>query len=190
MRNYVKCFVGFTFTPNPFPPPDANLSTGPTFLKTDDEVSAWLATVSAGDTSEIFPLFIGLQNKEDVLSLLASCFQGPLGFFQMLQFIRDNAANAPIVKNAIFYFETPRKIGLNAKTEKKGATSLETADFTGAEGLLEALAALPELAAKLTIAGELRQAGIVLYAYRQVIANLWSITEAFAYLRNQRIVGF
>ena len=88
----------------------------------------------------------------------------------------------------------PRKgwtddIGVKRKpppSEKK--TTLEEADFSGAPGLLEALAALPEFAAQLTKQGKLRQAGIVMYAYAQVIRHTWSITEAFAYLRDNRIL--
>jgi len=62
-------------------------------------------------------------------------------------------------------------------------------DFSGAPGLLQALVALPALAAQLTGEKKFREAGIVLYAYNQVIKNTWSITEAFAYLRENHIVG-
>jgi hypothetical protein len=72
-------------------------------------------------------------------------------------------------------------------SEKKEPPS--DGDFSGAQGLLDAISALPTLAAKLTQAGELRQAGIVIYAYEQVVRQNWTVTQAFDYLLKNRIVS-
>jgi hypothetical protein len=67
-------------------------------------------------------------------------------------------------------------------SDKVSNPNLETTDFSGVPGLLDALAALPEFAAQLTRMGKLREAGIVMYAYSQVMKGVWTITEAFAYI--------
>jgi hypothetical protein len=75
-----------------------------------------------------------------------------------------------------------------AKSATKTRRTVKSGDFSGAQGLLDALASLPALAAQLTKAGRLRDAGIVIYAYEQVIKRYWSITQAFAYLVANRIL--
>jgi hypothetical protein len=99
--------------------------------------------------------------------------------------------------------ESPRHLtdyvnndGLNNKstTDPRGTNpgnpyTLKKTDYSGAPGLLEALLALPKLAEQLTAAGDLRDAGIVVYAYKRVLAQQWSISQAFAYLRDNNIVG-
>jgi hypothetical protein len=78
-----------------------------------------------------------------------------------------------------------RAEGINSKTEKKA----QEADFSGAPGLLEALQGFVTLAADLTRMGEIRKAEIVLYAYRQVIHQTWTITQAIQYLIDNRITA-
>jgi hypothetical protein len=107
------------------------------------------------------------------------------------QYVGDAMVNQPTFYPMLVNPEkTPRNTGWKdpagiirnpPPSETKGLT-LEEADFSGAQGLLDALAALPELAAKLTRAGRLRDAGIVLYAYHQVINGTWAIDRAFDYL--------
>jgi hypothetical protein len=82
----------------------------------------------------------------------------------------------------------PRKgwtddIGVKRKpppSEKKEAQ--EAGDFEGADTLVEALQGLLRLASDLASIRKIREAGIVIYAYNQVIRNTWSITEAIQYL--------
>jgi hypothetical protein len=62
-------------------------------------------------------------------------------------------------------------------------------DFSGAAGLVEALQGLLTLASDLTAMREVRKAGIVLYAYNQVIKQIWSITQAIQYLIDNRITA-
>jgi hypothetical protein len=111
-------------------------------------------------------------------------------------FVSDAVANQPpFFPMLVNPKETPRKTGWTdpagvkrspPPSEKK--LTLEEADFSGVPGLLEAIAALPELAAQLTKQGKLRDAGIVLYAYNQVINNNWTITEAIDYLDKNGIL--
>jgi hypothetical protein len=83
----------------------------------------------------------------------------------------------------------PRSQLAHVAAAETRVTKLKKADFSGAQTLLDALSALPTLAAELTKIGKLREAGIVIYAYNQVIKGYWSITEAFAYLIKAGIVG-
>jgi hypothetical protein len=69
-------------------------------------------------------------------------------------------------------------------SEKKGFK----ADFRGAQTLFEAFIALEAYARSLRQSGRRREAGIVQYAINQVDRNIWSITEAFDYLRENRLV--
>jgi hypothetical protein len=62
-------------------------------------------------------------------------------------------------------------------------------DFRGAPGLIEALQGFLKLASDLTALNEVRKAGIVLYAYNQVIKQVWSITQAIQYLIDNRITA-
>jgi hypothetical protein len=103
-------------------------------------------------------------------------------------------ATSPIFsgKKQMIYFESPRKIGVNSFVEKRvkagpGDSSAQESDFSGADGLITFLNSLPALADQLEADGQVRQAGIVRYAYNQVIANKWTITEMLAYLRDNRI---
>lgn len=70
----------------------------------------------------------------------------------------------------------------------KGGAGGDKLDFTGAPGLVEAFLGLAAYESVLRETGRLRDAGIVQFAIDQVNNNVWSITEAFAYLREQRLV--
>jgi hypothetical protein len=61
--------------------------------------------------------------------------------------------------------------------------------LSGAGTLLAVLNALPAFAAQLKKNGRVRDAGIVMYAYNQVISGVWSITTALIYLDDNRIFG-
>jgi hypothetical protein len=61
-------------------------------------------------------------------------------------------------------------------------------DFSGAAGLVEAFLALEAYVTALRQSGRKRDAGIVQFAIDQVNKNIWSITEAFDYLRKQRLL--
>jgi len=87
---------------------------------------------------------------------------------------------------------TPRK----GWTDDAGVKRLPTptdarkkSNFSGAAGLLEALNGLLKLASDLTAMREVRKASIVLYAYNQVIKQVWSITQAIQYLIDNRITA-
>jgi hypothetical protein len=69
-----------------------------------------------------------------------------------------------------------------------GPVHRKPADFSGAAGLIEFLNNLPAFAEILKREGRVRDAGIVLFAYRQTIAGKMSITEMLQYLRDNRIV--
>ena len=126
--------------------------------------------------------FVGALNKRTLMDVLQN----------------SNAYNHFIIED-----ESPRRMpdfvnndGLNnvSTVNPKGTNpgnpyELKEVDYSGAPGLLEALLALPELAKQLTAAGDLRDAGIVVYAYKRVLDQQWSISQAFAYLRDNHIVG-
>lgn len=83
--------------------------------------------------------------------------------------------------------ETPRYKGWTDQAgEKHAAPPADKKgfkqDFAGASGLFSAFQNLPLLAEKLRKEGRVRDAGIVLYAYNQVVAGLWTITHAIAYI--------
>ena len=69
-------------------------------------------------------------------------------------------------------------------TDKKGSKS----DFSGAAGLVQAFLALEAYALVLKQSGRARDAGIVQFAIDQVNKNVWSITEAFDYLRKNGLL--
>jgi hypothetical protein len=93
----------------------------------------------------------------------------------------------------IVFTESPRKFGVNSYQEKRVPVSnaqigvAKKSDFSGAQGLITFLNNLPMLAAQLKKDGKVREAGIVLFAYNQVISDKWSITTMLQYLRDNRI---
>jgi hypothetical protein len=87
---------------------------------------------------------------------------------------------------------TPRKgwtDDAGVKRRPPPSEARKTSDFSGASGLLEALQGLLRLASDLTAMKEIRKASIVLYAYNQVIRQVWSITQAIQYLIDNRITA-
>jgi len=100
----------------------------------------------------------------------------------------------PISQQAIrFVYESPRKTGwtdtAGVKRDPAPTDKGEKSDFSGAQTLVDAFLALSALEASLREIGRLRDAGIVQFAIDQVNANVWSITEAFAYLIKNRIIA-
>jgi len=91
--------------------------------------------------------------------------------------------------------ESPRGTGFKdfegntrvVKSELKTTKGVTKADFSGAPGLIQALEGLVTYAAALTSVGRIRDAGIVLYAYQQVVNGSWTITKAFRYLFDNRL---
>jgi hypothetical protein len=110
------------------------------------------------------------------------------------QFISDAIANQPpFYPMLINPKETPRKTGWvdpeGVKRKPPPSEDGKEVDFSGAAGLIEALQGFLKLASDLTVLKEVRKAGIVLYAYSQVLKNAWSITEAIQYLIDNRITA-
>lgn len=64
-------------------------------------------------------------------------------------------------------------------SDKHGAKG----NFSGAGTLVQAFLLLPAYADQLRKDGRVRDAGIVMYAYNQVLSRAWSITKALDYLR-------
>lgn len=99
----------------------------------------------------------------------------------------------PASQNILTLLKTPRYTGWKDQSggvrRASPSDKKEKSDFSGATTLFESVAALLQLATNLTKIGEVRQAGIVLYAYQQIIRQAWSITEAIQYLVDNRIVG-
>lgn len=91
-----------------------------------------------------------------------------------------------------WYLESPRKFGVNSASERRvsvpsGDFTAKELDFSGAAGLVQFINNLPAYARVLRKERRFRDAGIVLFAYDQVISQKWSITEALAYLRENRL---
>jgi hypothetical protein len=109
-------------------------------------------------------------------------------------FILDAVANQPtFFPMEVNPKETPRKTGwkdpAGVKRDPPPSESRKRGDFRGAAGLLEALQGLLTLAADLTRIRRVREASIVIYAYNQVIRQVWSITQAIQYLIDNRITA-
>ena len=68
--------------------------------------------------------------------------------------------------------------------QKKGAGG----DFSGASGLFAAAQALLAYSEALKSQGDLRGAGIVKFAYDRIFDLTWTVTQAFDYLRKQRLL--
>jgi hypothetical protein len=89
--------------------------------------------------------------------------------------------------------KTPRKTGWTdrdgVKRKPPPSEDGKESDFSGAEGLVEALNGLLRLAADFTAMKEVRKSEIVLYAYNQVIKGTWAITQAIQYLIDNRITA-
>jgi hypothetical protein len=116
----------------------------------------------------------------------------------LLQTFPDQAWGDLSVEPSIQVFrnqveQTPRYTGWKdddgvlrkpAPSDKKGAKQ----DLSGAAGLVEAFLALEAFEKSLRDAGRARDANIVQFAIDQVNRNVWTITEAFDYLRQNRLV--
>jgi hypothetical protein len=89
--------------------------------------------------------------------------------------------------------KTPRKTGwtdaAGVKRKPPPSEDGKELDFSGAAGLLEALQGFLKLAADFTAMKQVRKASIVVYAYNQVIKQVWSITQAIQYLIDNRITA-
>ncbi len=109
-------------------------------------------------------------------------------------FVSDAVANQPPFYPVLVNPQTSPKytgwkdpLGIRRKpppSDKKGPRG----DFSGAPGLVSALQGLLLYSETLRAAGRLRDAGIVKYAYDQVIDLRFTITEAFDYLRKVGLV--
>ena len=165
-----------------------------------------LATVTPSYPFKIQKLYVML-DRANVLSLLRTAAFGGGLYDAALGYWQNNDPNPPTFiptgkENNIFggYLEmipdpkvSPRysgwkdSAGVTRKpppSDAKGAAG----DFSGASGLVEAFLALEAYALVLQQSGRRRDAGIVRFAIDQVNKNIWSITEAFAYLRKQRLL--
>jgi hypothetical protein len=84
--------------------------------------------------------------------------------------------------------ESPRNTGWTDSDGVKRAAAPtdkgKTSTFAGAGGLIDAFLALEAYAQSLKDEGRIRDAGIVQSAIDEVLAQEWSITEAFDFLRN------
>jgi len=110
------------------------------------------------------------------------------------QFVSDAVANQPPAYPMLVNpKQTPRKTGwvdpAGVKRVPPPSEARKKSDFKGAAGLLEALQGLLKLASDLTAMKKIRQASIVIYAYNQVIKQVWSITQAIQYLIDNRITA-
>jgi len=164
-----------------------------------DYVKFFFAAESPPDPISDFPQFFVCMTEEDATNTAAGMtpvFSGQIITGKFALRLKDRTDIFSVIANLntvfkvsnaqiSFNFDGPRGgseyrgEGVNSVVEKTGAKSLKTADFSGAQGLLDALAALPALAAQLTKQGRLRDANIVLGEYNLVIAGKISITEAF-----------
>jgi hypothetical protein len=181
MRDYVQLFYTVDDTP-----------VGPNFYFTsyyffetqeecDSFVSAYPISPGGGLLSATMPVWFRW-NKKVINSWVNSSNVQNLG-------------PTPIAgeKGQNIYLESPRKFGINSATEKRVPVpsdqfTAKRSDFTGAQGLVTFIDSLPALAAILKKEGRVRDAGIVTYAYNQVISQKWSVTTALDYLRKNRIV--
>jgi hypothetical protein len=102
-------------------------------------------------------------------------------------------ASPPLYDVLINPKQSPRYTGWkdvdNVRRDPAPSDKRKRPDFRGAAGLVEALQGLLKLASDLTAMKEVRKAGIVLYAYSQVIKQVWSITQAIQYLIDNRITA-
>jgi hypothetical protein len=110
------------------------------------------------------------------------------------QFVSDAVANQPPAYPMLVNPKTtPRKTGwtdpAGVKRSPPPSEARKKLDFAGAKTLIEALQGLLKLASDLTALKEIRKASIVLYAYNQVIKQVWSITQAIQYLIDNRITA-
>ncbi len=104
-------------------------------------------------------------------------------------FVSDAVANQPPFYPVLVNPKTsPRYTGWKdpdgvtrkaAPSDKKGARG----DFSGAQGLIDFVNNLPAYAAILKREGRLRDSGIVLEVYNEIIAQKISVTEGLAILR-------
>jgi hypothetical protein len=90
-------------------------------------------------------------------------------------------------------FKTPRYSGWSDQVGEKHAAAPSDAkgakaDFSGASDLFAAASGLLAYSDALRKAGEIRQAGIVKFAYDQIFSLKWTVTEAFDYLRENNLV--
>jgi len=110
------------------------------------------------------------------------------------QFVSDAVANQPPAYPMLVNPKvTPRKTGwtdpAGVRRAPPPSEARKKGDFSGAAGLIEALTGLLKLASDLNAMKEFRKASIVLYAYNQVIKQVWSITQAIQYLIDNRITA-
>jgi hypothetical protein len=90
------------------------------------------------------------------------------------------------------YLESPRKFGINSAVEKTvsvpaGGFTAKKSDFSGAAGLLTFVNNLPAYAEVLRREGRTRDAGIVLFVYRQIITLAISVTDGLQILRDNNL---
>lgn len=159
--------------------------------RTAEELANNVVTLKGGDTDTTDSLVIPAYHCFDKDSLYNLLFDAP-NFYWFTSVANTDPNNQPIRT----VLSSPRATGWTDAAGVKRApppsekkVSNGKADFSGAPGLLEALQGFLTLAGDLTELGKIRQAGIVLYAYKQVINQVWSITQAIQYLIDNRITA-
>jgi hypothetical protein len=116
----------------------------------------------------------------------------------------DALNNGDLSAHVLIEFQTPRK-GIDGSYasgwpsndgDPKGPTANKhigdekrfKADYAGASTLYQAFTLLAQWATQLRAAKKFREAGIVQFAYDQVVRQVWSISQAFLYLRENRLL--
>lgn len=171
MRDYVKFFAAFETN-------ETGLADYPQFfacLTEQDafDTAAGMTPLFPQDNIKVAPFCVRLHHRTDVFSQItgfpfAVKQPGQPGFTGLINWNFGDSGASEL-----------RGLGTNSSVEKAG---FKKADFSGAGALLEDLAALPALAAQLVRQGRFRDAGIVLFQYREVIAGRISITAAIDFL--------
>lgn len=183
MRDYVQLF--YTKDSQPWLP---TVVTQFYFFESAEKCQAFVdanpVSPGGGTLSAVQPIWFRL-NKDIVL-----------GYINQANVTNIGDGGTPVLdgtgKQMIWLGESPRNEGINSRDElmagKSSAATAKKGNFSGAQGLVDALAGLLIYVQALKSQGRLRDAGIVQFAYDQVTSGKWSITQAFDYLRENNLV--